>query len=189
MAKSNKKSTTSKKMKYVGTIQFINPQTGELEDFQVSDIEERDFGFFKIWMRDFISTLEIVGNQKTKVCYWIVDNINRENELTYTYRQIADETKTSLETVRTTMTALLQADFLRRKNQGVYVVNPDIIFKGGHKNRLNLLHRYYDLNKPPEISTQEKIQNIQFAISQLTEELNKLTEKTLIEGENNVAEG
>lgn len=167
------KQRTSKKVKYVGTHEFIDAETGELKTMQVSDIEERDFNFHKVWMRNFISTLELVGNQKTKVAFWVVDNLNRENQLLYTYRQIAEKTGISLETVRVTMGILLDSDFLRRRNQGCYVVNPDIVFKGERGNRLNILNQFHDAERV-ELSDEEKLANVMQSIEVMQKTMDKL---------------
>lgn len=170
------KQQTQKKMKVVGTQQFINVATGEVEDFQVTSIEERDFNFHKVWMKNFINTLDLVGNQKTKLCFWIIDNLNKENQLCMTYRQISEKTNISLETVRITMKLLLEADFLRRVNTGCYVVNPDILFKGSRSGRLNVLNTYTDIEKHEvsEMSVNDKIKSLQTTIASLTKALEKL---------------
>lgn len=170
------KQQTQKKLKVVGTQQFVNVKTGEIEDFQVTSVEERDFNFHKVWMKNFINTLEIVGNQKSKLCFWIIDNLNRDNQLCMTYRQIAEKTHISLDTVRVTMKLLLEADFLRRVNQGCYVVNPDIVFKGSRTGRLNVLNTYTDAEKheASEVSVDDKIKSLQATIASLTEALEKL---------------
>lgn len=170
------KQQTQKKLKVVGTQQFVNVRTGEIEDFQVTSVEERDFNFHKVWMKNFINTLEIVGNQKSKLCFWIIDNLNRDNQLCMTYRQIAEKTHISLDTVRVTMKLLLEADFLRRVNQGCYVVNPDIVFKGSRTGRLNVLNTYTDAEKHEalEVSVDDKIKSLQATIASLTEALEKL---------------
>lgn len=170
------KQQTQKKMKVVGTQQFINVQTGEVEDFQVTSIEERDFNFHKVWMKNFINTLDLVGNQKTKLCFWIIDNLDKENQLCMTYRQISEKTSISLETVRITMKLLLEADFLRKVNMGCYVVNPDVLFKGSRSGRLNVLNTYTDIEKHEvsEISVDDKIKSLQTTIASLTKALEKL---------------
>lgn len=170
------KQQTQKKMKVVGTQQFINVQTGEVEDFQVTSIEERDFNFHKVWMKNFINTLDLVGNQKTKLCFWIIDNLNKENQLCMTYRQISEKTNISLETVRITMKLLLEADFLRRVNTGCYVVNPDVLFRGSRSGRLNVLNTYTDVEKHEvsEMSLNDKIKSLQTTIASLTKALEKL---------------
>lgn len=170
------KQQTQKKMKVVGTQQFINVQTGEVEDFQVTSIEERDFNFHKVWMKNFINTLDLVGNQKTKLCFWIIDNLDKENQLCMTYRQISEKTNISLETVRITMKLLLEADFLRKFNMGCYVVNPDILYKGSRSGRLNVLNTYTDIEKHEvsEMSVNDKIKSLQTTIASLTKALEKL---------------
>lgn len=166
---------TNKKVKVVGTEQYINASTGELQTMQVTNIEDRDFNFHKVWMRNFISTLDIVGNQKTKVCFWIIDNLTKENQLLYTYRGISEATGISLDTVTKTMKALLDADFLRKGMVG-YIVNPDIVYKGTRNGRLNVLNQYYSSEKI-EYTIDEKIQNIKDSMETLAKQLDALEQQ------------
>lgn len=166
---------TSKKVKYVGTQEFIDAKTGEVVTMSVTDIEERDFNFAKIWMRNFISTLEMVGNQKTKLAYWIIDNLDSQNRLIATARAIATETDISYGTVASTMKILQDVDFLRKQQSGVYVVNPDVYFKGQHGHRMNVLNQYHEIGQEkPQLTKEDKILNIQESIRVLQEELAKL---------------
>lgn len=143
---------------------------------EVSQIEERDFNFSKVWMRNFIAALDIVGNKKTKLCYWIIENINKENMLIGTLRDIAKRTDTSLETVRMTMNILQDADFLRRQSQGVYIVNPNIVFKGSRGNRLNVLNQY-NASPKEELSDEIKLKNLINTIKELSAEVDKLQKR------------
>lgn len=170
---------TTKKVKYVGTQEFYNMTDGTIETMQVSSIEERDFNFHKVWMKNFISTLDLVGNQKTKVAFWIVDNLNKDNQLICTYRQIAEKTKISLETVRTTMGILLDADFLRKVSNGCYMVNPDIVFKGERGKRLNILNQFHDAEHV-ELSDAEKLSNMLRSIDSMQKNLNKLIKEATV---------
>lgn len=147
---------TSKRVKVIGTQKYVNPNTGEVEDFQVVQMEDRDFNFHKVWMHNIIMALDLIGNQKTKLAFWIIDNLNRENQLIMTYRQIADKTNMSLETVRVTMKALIEANFLRRINQGAYCVNPEVLFKGTRNGRLNVLLQYQALDYQDATKTAQK---------------------------------
>lgn len=173
------KQQTTKSVKIVGTQQYINANTGEIEDFQVTSVEERDFNFHKIWMKNFVTTLDIVGNQKTKLCFWIIDNLDKENKLCMTYRQIATETGMSLDTIRITMKMLIDADFIRKHNAGVYVVNPNILYKGSRTARLNVLNTYSEIgSQATKITVDEQIANIENTINTLTQRLERLKHNT-----------
>lgn len=167
---------TSKKVKVVGQQEYINATTGEVESFNVTRIEDRDFDFHKIWLRNFVSTLDIVGNKKTRLCMWIVENIDKNNHLIGTLRSIAERSGTSLETVRVTMKVLQDADFLRRVQMGLYIVNPDVVFQGDHKARLNLLNQYSTVEQV-ELTDQEKLEHIESSIRRLSKEAEALRKR------------
>ena len=135
---------TSKKVKVVGQVQYVNAKDGTVEDFQVMRVEDRDFNFHKVWLEHIISSLDLIGNQKTRLAFWIIDNLDKENKLTMTYRQIAEKSGISLDTVRVTMKSLMESNFLERINQGAYRVNPDVVFKGTRGGRLNVLYQYQE---------------------------------------------
>lgn len=176
------KQQTTKKVKFIGVQQFINASTGEIEEFNVTSVQERDFNFHKVWMRNFISTLDIVGNQKTKLCFWIIDNLTKENNLPYTYRQIAERTKISLDTVRVTMKILLDADFLRRQNISNYIVNPDVVYKGSKTDRLNVLNQYQYAEKHT-LTDEERLHQLLSAISKLQSQVKFIKQKIEIHSE------
>lgn len=134
--------TTRKKVKVIGKKQYLDPDTGKVPDFQVINIEERDANFHKIWLSNVIQSLDLIGNQKIRFAFWLMDQANKDNEITLTLRQMAEGSNVSLETVRLTVNSLIDSDFLRRKNIGVYQINPESIFIGGAGNRLNVLLSY-----------------------------------------------
>lgn len=173
---------THKKIKYKGTQDFINVLTGEITPMQLTSIEDRDFNFTKVWMRNFIMTLEIIGNKKTDVAFWVIDHLNKENQLNLTYREIAAETKTSYRTVANTMKALQDSNFLRKVGT-VYTVNPDVLFKGRKQARFMVATEY---NKGPvrEPTTEETIKYLENSIMGLQKRLDKLkAEKSTLNGE------
>jgi hypothetical protein len=43
--------------------------------------------------------------------------------------------------------ALINSNFLQKINSGAYRVNPDVLFKGGKADRLNVLVKYTDTAK------------------------------------------
>lgn len=141
---------TRKKTKVIGETKYINKETGEIEDFQVISIEERDANFHKIWLGHILNSIDIIGNQKTKLAFWILDNLKSENLLIMTQRQIAKESKVSLQTVSRTLNSLVKSNFLIKINTGAYQINPDMIFKGGKEQRLNVLIQYQNTKENPQ---------------------------------------
>ena len=137
-----KQATTTKKVKVVGTKQYVDSLTGEVETMQVISIEERDFNFHKIWLKSILSTFDLIGNKKVKLAMWLIDHLDSENKLIGTQRAIATQAGCSLSTVSETMKSLQEADFLQKINSGAYRINPDIIFKGSRTDRMNVLFEY-----------------------------------------------
>lgn len=139
--------TTSKKQKFVGTKVYIDAETGETVPMQVRALEERDFNFHKVWLQHFINGMDNIVNQKLRLAFWIIDNLDYENKLVKTQRQMAKETGISFRTVNLTIKALCEpgesgAPFLQKMHSGAYRVNPDVIFKGSHSNRMGIVFDY-----------------------------------------------
>lgn len=148
--------TTRKKLKIIGTEEYINKKTGEIEEMQTISIEERDANFHKLWLGNILSHIDLIGNQKAKLAFWILDNLDSENKLVTTQRKIAETTKMSIQTVNLTMKALINSNFLIKINSGAYRVNPDIIFKGGKSDRVNILIKYQNERKESNNVTTKK---------------------------------
>ena len=170
---------TTKKVKVIGTQQYINATTGELEDFQVTSFQDRDFNFTKVWLNSILQALDMLGNKKSKVAYHIIDNLNKENQYIGTQRQIAEKVGVGLNTVNLTLQALLKADFLRCVSNSVYCVNPDVLIKGSRTARLNVLQQYNTANAPKEVSDTEKIANLEKVIAKAQDEIQKIKYKSL----------
>lgn len=139
--------TTRKKVKVIGTETYINQKTGAIEEMQVMNIEERDANFHKLWLGHILQSIDLIGNQKTKLAFWILDNLNKENQLIMTQRKIAEKTGISYQTVSLTIKALTESNFLIKINSGAYRVNPEVLFKGGKNDRLNVLIQYNNEKK------------------------------------------
>lgn len=156
---------TRKKIKVIGTQTYINQQTGEICEMNVMNIEERDANFHKIWLGHIIQALDMIGNQKIKVLNFLMENLNRENQLVMTQRKIAQKSGISYSTVAETMKALQEADFLVKINSGAYQINPDVLFKGGKNNRLRVLLDYNNAAQEAavtksSVSEEEKLEEV-----------------------------
>ena len=155
MEKKNKKqlATTHKRQKFIAVREFIDAETGEVVPMQMNSVEDRDFNFHKVWLRMFVEGLEKIANKKMKLAFWIIDHLDSENKLVYTFRRMAEETGLSIDTVIKTMKALQEDNppFLKKLQSGVYVVNPSILYKGTHKSRMGVVYQFGELtDKQPQ---------------------------------------
>lgn len=160
-----------KKNQIVGKEQYINQSTGELVELDlIESVDyEKDINFYKIFLKKFDTVLDKIGNQKIRVFIWILEHISWDNKLPYTFRQLSKETGTSYAVVAKTMKNLQEIDFLRKHNTGMYIVNPDIIFRGTYQRRCRVAMEYdrlkhqhrMDSYEDDLVSVQKKIKRLQ----------------------------
>ena len=138
------KSKSTKKLKSIGTKEYIDAQTGEKTTMQVVSMEDRDFNFEKIWLGHLMNALDTIGNKKMVVVLWLLHNKNNENIIIANQRQISQSASVSIQTVNETIKALKEVDFLKQVEgtSGVYQINPDVIFKGSNSKRMSVLLEY-----------------------------------------------
>ena len=65
--------THKKKVKVIGSEEYINSRTGEVETFNVIRIEDRDFNFHKIWLAHVLDAIDELGNAKIKVLTYLLE--------------------------------------------------------------------------------------------------------------------
>lgn len=146
-----------KKNQIVGREQYINQSTGELVELDlIESVDyEKDINFYKIFLKKFDTVLDKIGNQKIRVFIWILEHISWDNKLPYTFRQLSKETGTSYAVVAKTMKNLQEIDFLRKHNTGMYIVNPDIIFRGTYQRRCRVAMEYNRLKHQHQMDSYE----------------------------------
>ena len=137
--------TTKKKTKVIGTKRYIDQDSGELVDMSVVETTSTDFNFEKIWLGHILQALDCLGSKKIKVVTWLLDNKDSKNNVIGTQRVIAEKAGVSLPIVAQTMKTLIAADVIKMVQNGVYMLNPDVIFKGDKQHRMNILIRYNKL--------------------------------------------
>ncbi len=154
-----KKKTTTKKQIVVGKQEFINKSTGELEEFNIINSYDTDFNFEKIWLSHILESLEVIGNQKIKVLNWLLANKNNENMIIATQRKISEKSGVSYPVVNKTIKALIDTKAISSDQSGVYMLNPDFMFKGNKNKRMNLLLRFQEINEINQAEQVEQIEN------------------------------
>ncbi|PLC55999.1 replication/maintenance protein RepL [Photobacterium carnosum] len=140
-----KKGTTTKKTKIVGTQNFINQKTGEIVELNVVEASSTDFNFEKIWLGHIMQALDCLGSQRIKVVTWLLENKDNDNRIIARQADIAEGANVSKQTVTDVISTLISNDILKMVHRGVYLLNPNVIFKGHHGKRMDVLIRYNKL--------------------------------------------
>ena len=129
----------------VGQDVWINQRTGEIIEAQTLTKEVKgdvDVGFEKLWVGHILEAVDEVGNAKMKVLFWLIRNKDRGNMVRATLDDIAAKTGSSRSTVARLMASLRKANVVRLEHGGRWMLNPAVVFKGGHSRRMNVLIRY-----------------------------------------------
>lgn len=122
------KETYNMTILYRGRTTFKD-EAGNPVEFEVKNIRGSDKGFTKVWLNKFMDKLDIIGNKKLKVAFWLIRHADRNtNQINYSLRQIAEKSGMGLSTVTRTITALQKTDFIRQVGK-VYMLNPDVLYK------------------------------------------------------------
>ena len=145
--------------------ELVDVETGE--KIWVDQITKRTYGtknFWKCYLMDFLAVLGIMDSKQLDIFIYIVENTNPSTNLFIgTYRKIAGDLSCSLDTVSRIMKKLQANNFVKKVQNGVWLVNPNILMKGNDTKRQILLS-YYESDEPIEQMTfsrskQEPIKN------------------------------
>lgn len=146
-----------KSMEYVSSTQtligqqrkrLIDQETGEL--IEVDQITKRALGqkqFWKIYLMDFLQVLGVLDSKQIDILIYLLENTESSNNTFIgTYSKIQEEVGVSRPTVATVMTKLQENGFIKKVQNGVWQVSPNIMMKGS-EHKKSLLLNYYDDSK------------------------------------------
>ena len=129
--------------------EFMDMATGEI--IHVDQISKRIYGtknFWKCYLMDFLSVLGIIDSKQLDIFIYIVENTNQSTNLFIgTYKKIANDLEVSEPTIARIMKKLQVNNFIKRIQNGVWLVNPNILMKGNDTKRQILLS-YYNSDQP-----------------------------------------
>lgn len=146
---------------------YIRVKDGEVVTFD--NIQKVVYGsknFWKCYLMDFLTVLGIIDSKQLDVFIYIAENTNQAtNYFIGTYDKISKDVGVCRQTIATIMKKLQEKNFIRKVQNGLWQVNPNILMKGNDKKRQMLL-TYYESDTPidkitvartkrPEIKTDE----------------------------------
>ena len=121
--------------------ELIDVQTGE--QIFVDQITKRVYGsknFWKCYLMDFLTVLGIIDSKQLDIFIFIVENTNQSNNTFLgTYKHISEQTGCSSRTIAKIMKKLQENNFIRKIQNGAWLVNPNILMKGNDTKRQILL--------------------------------------------------
>lgn len=144
----------------IGTKQkeLIDVETGV--SIWVDQITKRAYGsknFWKVYLMDFLTVLGIIDSKQLDVFIYIAENTNQStNQFIGTYDKIAKDVNVSRPTIAKLMKKLQDNKFIKKVQNGVWLVNPNILMRGSDKKRQILLS-YYQADEPINEVTFQRI--------------------------------
>ena len=169
----------------IGTRQkeLMDVETGE--SIWVDQITKRSYGsknFWKIYLMDFLTVLGIIDSKQLDVFIYIAENTNQStNQFIGTYDKIAKDVNVSRPTIAKLMKKLQDNKFIKKVQNGVWLVNPNILMRGNDKKRQILLS-YYRSDEPINEITFQRIKQKEI-VNEPEPDLNHLLEGDIIDAE------
>lgn len=137
--------------------ELLDTSTGEL--IHVDQIMKRTYGtknFWKCYLMDFLTVLGIIDSKQLDIFIYIVENTNQSNNMFIgTYTKIGKDVGVCRQTIATIMKKLQENNFIKKVQNGVWLVNPNILMKGNDTKRQILLS-YYQSDEPIEEITMSR---------------------------------
>ncbi len=130
--------------------QRIDPDTGEIIGAPITvDVAIREIprsGFYISYLAAVISTIESIGNKKMQVVKYILKNMDSNNKLSETVREISKGTGCSLRTVQETLKTLEDCKIIARKT-GTVMITPKLAHKGNAKKERFLMTKFFEIER------------------------------------------
>lgn len=133
--------------------QQINPDTGEvIGEIRRVDVVVKEIprvGFAITYLSTIINMIESIGNKKMQVVKYVLQNMDSNNLLLQTVREISKNCKCSLQTVNDTLKLLESAGIIARKT-GAVMLSPKLVHKGNAQRERYLMTKFLEIKETPE---------------------------------------
>lgn len=140
---------------YIQVDEQGNALTGEVKAVDVLFKEIPRQGFAITYLSTIIQMIESIGNKKMQVVKYVLQNMDSNNKLSETVREIAKGSNCSLQTVQETLTLLQSVGIIARKT-GTVMLSPKLVHKGNAQRERYLMTKFFAINDSEEKDTEEK---------------------------------
>lgn len=145
--------------------QQVNPDTGEIiGDIKVVDVIVKEVprtGFAITYLSSIINLIDSIGNKKMAVVKYILKNMDSNNILLQTVREVSEGCNCSVQTVQDTLKLLENAGIIARKT-GAIMLSPKLVHKGNARKERFLMAKFIEINHNAiDCSREEKEINLE----------------------------
>ncbi len=131
--------------------QQIDPDTGEI----IGDIKKVDVvikevprtGFAITYLASIINLIDSIGNKKMQVVKYVLKNMDSNNILLQTVREVAEGCGCSVQTVNDTLKLLSDTGIIARKT-GAIMLSPKLVHKGNARKERYLMAKFVEISRP-----------------------------------------
>lgn len=116
--------------------------TGEVTEITELLVTKTDINFDKVWTSQLAAVLDLAGSKPIKILAWFIEERDHRNMAVGTYPKIAEVIGCSESSVKLTIKILLDAGVISKIQNGVYRVNPNLVWQGDSNRRQAILLEY-----------------------------------------------
>ena len=134
---------------YIQVDEKGNAITGEVKEVDVLFKEIPRTGFAITYLSSIIQMIESIGNKKMQVVKYVLQNMDSNNKLSETVREIAKGVGCSIQTVQETLSLLQSVGIIARKT-GTVMLSPKLVHKGNAKRERFLMTKFFAMKDGEE---------------------------------------
>lgn len=135
---------------YIQVDEKGNAITGEVKEVDVLFKEIPRTGFAITYLSSIIQMIESIGNKKMQVVKYVLQNMDSNNKLSETVREIAKGADCSIQTVQETLSLLQSVGIIARKT-GTVMLSPKLVHKGNAKRERFLMTKFFAMKDSDEV--------------------------------------
>jgi predicted transcriptional regulator len=121
---------------------IMDIDTGEVTEITELLVTKTDINFDKVWTSQLAAVLDLAGSKPIKILAWFIEERDHRNMAVGTYPKIAEVIGCSESSVKLTIKILLDAGVISKIQNGVYRVNPNLVWQGDSNRRQAILLEY-----------------------------------------------
>jgi len=165
----------------IGSENLYNRETGEITQIPKIVVESGDVNFEKIWLWHLCDAYQLIGNKSVDVLNHLIETRNSENVVLGSQRKLAEMCGVSIATFSRVMSVLKENKIVTMPQQGVYRLSPEMIWKGGHHGRMQVLIEYKnEIAKQAPTTKEQERKRLEKELLGAVGKLDEIKQKMLI---------